>query len=69
MIGKKGEEVDVDETGASQSASSGIARQDQSLPMRVAQVWSGKGWGGIYIPASTRKWWSSSWKATPTGRW
>lgn len=49
--GKEGEEIDVDEEGRIFVQFHWNRDKDRiSLPVRVAQTWSGKGWGSQFIP-------------------
>lgn len=43
-------EIDVDEYGRIKVRFHWDREGDNSMPCRLAQVWSGKDWGGIYIP-------------------
>jgi type VI secretion system secreted protein VgrG len=45
-----GEEIDVDEHGRITVQFFWDRQKKTSLRVRVAQVWAGKGWGGIFIP-------------------
>ena len=48
VVGKG--DIDVDEYGRILVRFHWDQEQDQSRRCRVAQVWAGKGWGGIFIP-------------------
>lgn len=50
VVGKSGEEIDVDEQGRILVQFYWDRKKMQSCRVRIAQVWSGKQWGGIYIP-------------------
>jgi type VI secretion system secreted protein VgrG len=54
VVGKKGEEIWTDEYGRVkvQFPWDRVGKQDEnsSCWVRVAQVWAGKGWGGMHIP-------------------
>jgi type VI secretion system secreted protein VgrG len=54
VTGKKGEEIDVDDHGRIRVQfhwdRKGKNDESSSLPIRVAEVWSGKKWGGQFIP-------------------
>ena len=54
VVGPKGEEIHVDEFGRVKVQfywdRYGEANENSSCWVRVAQVWAGKGWGGIHTP-------------------
>ena len=50
VVGKKGEEIDVDEHGRITCSSTGTATRSQSLPGAGGAGLVGQGWGGMYIP-------------------
>ena len=50
VVGKSGEEIDVDEHGRILVQFYWDRKKMQSCRVRIAQVWSGKQWGGIFIP-------------------
>jgi type VI secretion system secreted protein VgrG len=50
VVGKPGEEIDVDEHGRITLQFFWDRKKVVSRRVRVAQVWSGKSWGGIVIP-------------------
>ncbi|PNG26091.1 type VI secretion system Vgr family protein [Methylocella silvestris] len=50
VVGKDGEEIDVDEHGRILVRFYWDRKNKQSCRVRVAQVWAGKGWGGQAIP-------------------
>ena len=50
VVGEKGEEIDVDEYGRIKVEFFWDRKKKQSCRIRVAQVWSGKNWGGQFIP-------------------
>ncbi|WP_395665425.1 type VI secretion system Vgr family protein [Methylocella sp.] len=50
VVGKDGEEIDVDEHGRILVRFFWDRKNRQSCRVRVAQVWAGKGWGGQAIP-------------------
>lgn len=50
VTGKKGEEIDVDKEGRILVKFHWDRDSDLSCRVRLGQVWSGKGWGGIFIP-------------------
>ncbi len=50
VVGKSGEEIDVDEEGRILLQFYWDRKKIQSCRVRIAQVWSGKAWGGIFIP-------------------
>ena len=50
VVGKSGEEIDVDEEGRILVQFYWDRKKMQSCRVRIAQVWSGKAWGGIFIP-------------------
>lgn len=50
VVGKAGEEIDVDEEGRILLQFYWDRKKIQSCRVRIAQVWSGKAWGGIFIP-------------------
>jgi len=50
VVGKEGEEIDVDEDGCIMVKFHWDREEQQSRRVRLAQVWSGNKWGGIYIP-------------------
>ena len=50
VVGKSGEEIDVDEHGRILVQFYWDRKKMQSCRVRIAQVWSGKKWGGIFIP-------------------
>ncbi|WP_395697035.1 type VI secretion system Vgr family protein [Methylocella sp.] len=50
VVGKDGEEIDVDEHGRILVRFFWDRKNKQSCRVRVAQVWAGKGWGGQTIP-------------------
>jgi type VI secretion system secreted protein VgrG len=50
VVGKSGEEIDVDEYGRILVQFYWDRKKMQSCRVRIAQVWSGKAWGGIFIP-------------------
>lgn len=50
VVGKDGEEIDVDEHGRILVRFWWDRKNKQSCRARVAQVWAGKGWGGHVIP-------------------
>lgn len=50
VVGKSGEEIDVDEYGRILVQFFWDRNKTPSCRVRVAQVWSGKAWGGIFIP-------------------
>jgi type VI secretion system secreted protein VgrG len=50
VVGKKGEEIDVDEHGRILVQFFWDRKEKQSCRIRVAEVWAGKKWGGQFIP-------------------
>ena len=50
VVGKAGEEIDVDEHGRITVQFYWDREKTPSRRVRIAQVWSGKAWGGIFIP-------------------
>jgi type VI secretion system secreted protein VgrG len=50
VVGKDGEEIDVDEYGRILVRFYWDRKNKQSCRVRVAQVWAGKNWGGQVIP-------------------
>ncbi len=50
VVGKSGEEIDVDEHGRILVQFYWDRKKTKSCRVRIAQVWSGKAWGGIFIP-------------------
>jgi type VI secretion system secreted protein VgrG len=50
VVGQSGEEIDVDEHGRILVQFYWDRKNMQSCRVRIAQVWSGKKWGGIFIP-------------------
>jgi type VI secretion system secreted protein VgrG len=50
VVGKQGEEIDVDEYGRVMLEFFWDRKKKQSCRVRVAEVWSGKKWGGQFIP-------------------
>jgi type VI secretion system secreted protein VgrG len=50
VVGKEGEEIDVDDHGRILVRFFWDRKQKQSCRVRVAQVWAGSGWGGQVIP-------------------
>lgn len=50
VICRDGEEIDVDEHGRITVRFHWDRKNDVSRRVRVAQVWAGKGWGGVFIP-------------------
>jgi type VI secretion system secreted protein VgrG len=54
VVGNSGEEIDVDKYGRIWVQfhwdREGKKDRNSSCPIRVAQVWSGKQWGGVFIP-------------------
>ena len=50
VVGKSGEEIDVDEHGRIMVEFYWDRKKMQSRRVRIAQIWSGKNWGGIFIP-------------------
>ncbi|KAF0230560.1 MAG: ImpA family type VI secretion-associated [Beijerinckiaceae bacterium] len=50
VVGKEGEEIDVDEHGRILVQFHWDRDKKQSRRVRVAQTWSGKSWGGIVLP-------------------
>jgi type VI secretion system secreted protein VgrG len=50
VVGKAGEEIDVDKEGRITVQFYWDRQKNPSCPVRIAQVWSGKAWGGIFIP-------------------
>lgn len=50
VVGASGEEIDCDEHGRILVRFHWDRKNDQSMRCRVAQVWAGKNWGGIFIP-------------------
>ncbi|MEM8664274.1 MAG: type VI secretion system tip protein TssI/VgrG, partial [Pseudomonadota bacterium] len=50
VVGKEGEEIDVDEMGRILVQFHWDRQKDKSRRVRVAQTWSDKGWGAIMIP-------------------
>jgi type VI secretion system secreted protein VgrG len=50
VVGKAGEEIDVDEHGRITVQFYWDRNKTPSCRVRIAQVWSGKAWGGIFIP-------------------
>lgn len=50
VVGKEGEEIDVDEHGRILVQFHWDRDKKQSRRVRVAQSWSGKSWGGIILP-------------------
>ena len=50
VVGKKGEEIDVDEHGRILVHFHWDRRKDYSCRVRVAQTWSGKAWGTVFVP-------------------
>jgi type VI secretion system secreted protein VgrG len=50
VVGKKGEEIDVDEHGRILVQFFWDRKEKQSRRIRVAEVWAGKKWGGQFTP-------------------
>ena len=50
VVGQQGEEIDVDEYGRIKVEFFWDRKKKQSCRIRVAEVWSGKTWGGQFIP-------------------
>lgn len=50
VVGQKGEEIDVDKHGRILVKFHWDRDSDISCRVRLGQVWSGKSWGGIFIP-------------------
>ena len=50
VVGKQGEEIDVDEEGRILVQFYWDRKKVQSCRVRIAQTWSGKNWGAIFIP-------------------
>lgn len=50
VVGESGEEIDVDRHGRIKVQFHWDRDKTQSRRVRVAQIWSGKAWGGIVIP-------------------
>jgi type VI secretion system secreted protein VgrG len=50
VVGKAGEEIDVDEHGRILVEFFWDRKKKQSCRIRVAEVWAGKKWGGQFIP-------------------
>jgi len=50
VVGKDGEEIDVDEHGRIQVQFFWDRKEQKSCRIRVAEVWAGKKWGGQFIP-------------------
>jgi type VI secretion system secreted protein VgrG len=50
VVGQSGEEIDVDDQGRILVQFYWDRKKMQSCRVRIAQVWSGKNWGGIFIP-------------------
>ena len=50
VVGEAGEEIDVDKYGRIKVEFFWDRKKKQSCRIRVAQVWSGKKWGGQFIP-------------------
>ena len=50
VVGKEGEEIDVDEDGCIMVKFHWDRDEQDSRRVRVAQIWSGNTWGGIVIP-------------------
>ena len=50
VVGKQGEEIDVDEEGRILVQFYWDRKKMQSCRVRIAQTWSGKNWGAIFIP-------------------
>ena len=50
VVGKDGEEIDVDEQGRILVQFYWDRKKMQSCRVRIAQTWSGKNWGAIFIP-------------------
>ena len=50
VVGKSGEEIDVDEHGRILVQFYWDRKKMQSCRVRIGQVWAGKQWGGIFIP-------------------
>jgi type VI secretion system secreted protein VgrG len=50
VVGKSGEEIDVDELGRIKVEFFWDRKKTQSCRVRVGQIWSGKQWGGQVIP-------------------
>ncbi|MCI4678277.1 type VI secretion system tip protein VgrG [Rhodoblastus acidophilus] len=50
VVGKDGEEIDVDEHGRILVLFHWDRKRKKSCRLRVAQLWSGKQWGGQFIP-------------------
>lgn len=50
VVGKDGEEIDTDEHGRIKVEFFWDRKKSQSCWLRVAQIWSGKTWGGQFIP-------------------
>jgi type VI secretion system secreted protein VgrG len=50
VVGKDGEEIDVDKFGRILVLFHWDRKQKKSCRVRVAQVWAGKQWGGQFIP-------------------
>jgi type VI secretion system secreted protein VgrG len=50
VVCKNGEEIDVDKHGRITVQFFWDRNKTTSIRVRVAQVWAGKGWGGLFIP-------------------
>lgn len=50
VVGKRGEEIDVDEHGRIEVQFHWDREKKHSRRVRIAHVWSGKNWGGVVIP-------------------
>ena len=50
VVGQQGEEIDVDKYGRIKVEFFWDRKKKQSCRIRVAEVWSGKTWGGQFIP-------------------
>jgi len=50
VVGRDGEEIDVDEHGRIQVQFFWDRKEQKSCRIRVAEVWAGKKWGGQFIP-------------------
>ena len=50
VVGKSGEEIDVDDQGRILVQFYWDRKKMQSCRVRIAQTWSGKNWGAIFIP-------------------
>jgi type VI secretion system secreted protein VgrG len=72
VVGIKGEEFTVDKFGRVKVQffwdREGKSDQNSSCWVRVAQSIAGKRWGPSSGPVSARRWWSASWRETPTAR-